>query len=396
MFFNLSKKPKLLSMDTAASTPVADLVLQNMLPYFSDHSGNSSSIHSEGLLAKTALTESRNQVSRELGALSDEIIFTAGGSEGNALAIAGAALAFYAKFGHGGRIITFATEHRSVLQTFQSLDQTIFEVIVLPVNTDGSYDLKILREAITSDTILVSVSYANNEIGTIAPLADIAKIIRRARKVFKSSYPLFHTDACQAPRFLPLGVPVLGVDLMTLNGSKIYGPKGVGALYKKRGVDIRPLVYGGGQESGLRAGTENIPGIVGFASALSLCSKNREEESSSLFGLREYFFQEIKKYIPNIVIHGSTYNRLPNNINITIPKVEAEWLVIQLDAQGILVSTGSACSSANMDDKHVLKALYGANVPIEGSVRITLDREATVADIDRLVKAIVSIERKQV
>jgi cysteine desulfurase len=237
----------------------------------------------------------------------------------------------------------------------------------------------------------LSFAYGNNEIGTIFPLAEIGRLVRRAREKLASPYPYFHTDACQAPRFLPLQVSRLGVDLVTINSGKIYGPKGTGALYRSRLVELEPVVYGGGQEDGYRSGTVNVPAVVGLAAALQLCEEKREVEAASLLRLRDYILIKLKGELSKVILHGSQENRLSNNINITLPGVEAEWAVIQLDALGIATATGSACSSGRNDERYILAALYGDKAPVEGSIRITLPRQFSRREADRLVAALVSI-----
>ncbi len=387
------KRPKRLYLDTAAATPVAAKVVAAMKPYAAGVFGNPGSIHREGVVAAVGLEKARTAIANILFARPAEIIFTAGGTESNNLAIFGVAERFAKERGGPGQIITLATEHKSVLAPLAALAQKGWDIRVLPVARGGELNLKLLEKEISPATALVSIAYANNEIGTITPLSAIAKIIRRVRKDQPDVYPLFHTDACQAPRFLSLKVDTLGVDLMTLNGSKMYGPKGSGVLYAAARAALFPLFYGGGQEGGLRAGTANVAGAIGFAAALRLCEEKRAVEAARLASLRDYFLAEAKKIIPGLIIHGSEINRLPNNINITIPGVEAEWAVIQFDARGIACSTGSACSVRSAADHHILTALYGAAAPTEGAVRFTLGREAKKKDMDKLLAATAAIFR---
>ncbi|MEK7136215.1 MAG: aminotransferase class V-fold PLP-dependent enzyme, partial [Patescibacteria group bacterium] len=261
MFFLKPKKNKRVYLDTAAATPVDKRVRRALEPYLSFQFGNPGSIHQEGVLAKQAVTQARIMVAQSLVCLPEEIIFTSGGTESNNLAIVGTALLYEKKHGQLGRLITTAIEHRSILEPAQYLKSRGWDIVILPVAPAGSLDLKKLEQEITPNTALVSLGYGNNEIGTIFPVREVAKIIRRFRKNNLTTYPLFHLDACQAPRFLPLRTAKLGVDLLTINGSKIYGPKGSGVLYKRKEIEIAAVVYGGGQESGMRSGTENVAGI---------------------------------------------------------------------------------------------------------------------------------------
>jgi cysteine desulfurase len=289
-------------------------------------------------------------------------------------------------------IIVSAIEHASVLQPAKELEKRgEVALTVLPVDKDGVVDLKVLKESLRPETILVSIMFANNEIGTIQPIKEIAKILRdfrRERGLNKdhANYPYFHTDACQATRFFDLDTRKLGVDLMTINANKMYGPKGGGALYVRRGVKVAPLLYGGGQEGTLRSGTENVSGIVGLAKAFVLATKFRDKETKNLNKLRDYAIKKIQKEIPGTILNGSATNRLPNNLNFTFPGVDAEWLVLQLDAKGISCSTGSACSFNTKDESYVIMALGKTEADAKSSVRFSLGRETTKSDLDILIK----------
>ncbi len=344
--------------------------------------GNPSSIHAEGVLAAAKLAEARRKVAGVLACQPDEIIFTSGGTESNNLAVFGV--------GKGHRVFS-SIEHSSILQT--DLRATF-----VPVDADGLVNLKDLKKALRPETVLVSIAYANNEIGTIQPIREIAKIIRHYRKANSSkltanSFPLFHTDACQAPRYLDLNVARLGVDLMSLNGAKVGGPKGVGCLYVRRGIKLQPMLVGGGQERGLRAGTENVEGIIRFAKALEAAAKNREKESKRLSALRDYFISKLLKN-SGTELNGSPAARLPNNINISFQDVLAEQLVIELDAKGVAASTGSACSAQTKDESYVIIALGKSTAEAQNSIRFTLGPEMTKSDINYVLKVLPLIIKK--
>ena len=406
----LKKAKKRIYLDTAASTPLDPRVVKAMTPYLSGSFGNPSSLHQEGVMAQTALEEARKRIATVLGAHADEIIFTSGGTEGDNLAILGVARGLLArnKIKKPGHIITTAIEHRAILEPCAQLEKEGWVVTYVSVGKDGLVKLDELKKALRPDTVLVSIMYANNEIGTIEPIKEVAKILRHYRKeqgedstpsnspfVKGERLPYLHTDACQAPRFLPLGVEQLGVDLLTINGSKIYGPKGTGVLFARRNTFLEPLAYGGGQERGLRSGTEPVAGIVGLATALEIANKEREKESARLSKLRDYFIAELQK-LPGVKINGSETERLPNNINATF-EVFGELLVLRLDAAGIACSTGSACSAHHKDDAHVIISLGKTKVDADNTVRFTLGRETSLADIKYTVKVIREIlEKKEI
>ncbi len=374
--------------DTAATTPIDRRVLAILWSHLKNSFGNASSLYLEGVKADRLLQMARREVATVLSAQPDEIIFTSGGTESNVLALRGAYEAFKQATGHDGEIIVSATEHQSILEAAKSCERLGAKVIVLPVDQQGFVDPKSLEEVLSDKTVIVSIAYANNEIGTIAEVSGIAKVLRHWRKQNgDSQYPYFHTDACQAPRFLPLKVEALGVDLLTLNGSKIYGPKGVGVLYVRRGKHLIPILPGGGQEFGLRSGTQNVPAIIGLAQVLRLADRLREKEVFRLSNLRDQLMTLIKESVPEAVFYGPTGDkRLANNINVGWPGIEAEEVVIGLDVLGVAVSTGSACSSKAKPESHVLKAL-GVGDKMT-SVRITLDRDASPKDILRIVNSL--------
>ena len=364
-------------LDHAATTPVDERVLEAMLPYFTARPGNPSSIHQAGRAALEALDDARETVAAVLGASRKEIIFTGGGSEADNLAIKGVALA-QRQAGKGAHVITSAIEHHAVLHAVEYLEAFGFETTVLPVDADGLVRPGDLRAAIRPDTVLVSLMYANNEIGTIQPLAELGAICR------EHGVPL-HTDAVQAAGSLALNVDALNVDLLTLAAHKFYGPKGVGALYVRRGTPLLPQINGGGQERRRRAGTENVAGIVGMATALRLAEERRESYAGDSAALRDRLIAGVLRRIPYSSLNGHPARRLPNNVNIAFEFVEGESVLLLLDQQGIAASSGSACTSGSLEASHVLLAL---GVPYEraiGSVRFTLGTSTTAGEIDELL-----------
>ncbi len=364
---------KKIYLDHAATTPVDARVLKAMLPFFSKKFGNPSSFHSLGLEAKKALDSSREKIARLLNCLPEEIIFTGSGTESCNLAIKGAALANRRK---GKHIITSKIEHHAVLNSCEWLEKEMgFEITCLGVDCNGLVDPKDVEKAIRSDTVLISIMYANNEIGAIQPIREIARIARK-KKV------LFHTDACQAAGFLEINAEKLGVDLMTINGSKVYAPKGTGLLFVKKGVELMPLVHGGAHEFGLRAGTENVAGIVALAAALEIAQRERKRESKRLSVLRDYFIKEILKRVPRTILNGHPTKRLPNNANVSFLDVEGESVLLHLDSFGICASTGSACSSQSLDPSHVILAIRPHYEAAHGSIRFSLGRKTTKKEID--------------
>src|SRR5262245_4590009 len=361
-------------LDHAATTPADKRVLQAMLPYFTDQPGNPSSIHRAGRAALEALDDAREAVAAVLGASRKEIIFTGGGSEADNLAIKGVALA-QRQAGKGAHIITSAIEHHAVLHAFDYLESFGFETTVLPVDSAGLVRPDDLRAAIRPDTVLVSIMYANNEIGTIQPLAELGAICR------ERGVPL-HTDAVQAAGSLSLNVNELNVDLLTLAAHKFYGPKGVGALYVRRGTPLIPQINGGGQERRRRAGTENVAGIVGLATALRLAEERRPSYVTHCTGLRDQLVSGVLARIPYSSLNGHPTRRLPNNANIAFEYIEGESVLLLLDQHGVAASSGSACTSGSLEASHVLVAL---GLPFEraiGSVRFTMGCATTADDID--------------
>lgn len=394
------KLKKRIYLDHAASTPI-DKIVAKKIASASKLFANSSAIYRSGVEAKTLIEESRKKISDALFAHSDEIIFTGSGTESDALAIIGVVRSYKKGKPH---IITTIIEHSAVLLNCKILEMNgEAEVTYLPINEKGIINPKDIRDSLKENTILVSVMYANNEIGTIQPITEIAKVIRHFRKNKNTNFPFFHTDACQAMNYLPTeNIEKLGVDMLTFNSSKIYGPKGVGVLYKKRGVILEPLYRGGGQEFGLRSGTENLSDIVGIASALEETNRVKEKESMRLTKIRDYGIEKLlelsKTSGHEIILNGDKDNRLPNNINISISNISSELLVIELDAKGIEVSAKSACKSNEPDESYVITALRQAEgMPIkttDGSLRISLGRQTTKTDIDSLVSSLSAILEK--
>lgn len=376
-------------LDYAATTPLDPGVKDAMEPYMQEQYGNPSSLHKKGREARQAMENARIRMALHFSARPSEIVFTGSGTEAINLAIMGAARK-RAQAGAGKHLVTTRIEHHAVLRAHEALEREGFEVTYVKVNRDGLVEPDAIRAALRPDTILVSVMYANNEIGTIQPIVEIGRVLKEFRGGKNATYdlqpktynpPLFFVDVCQAAGAFDLNVERLGADMIAINGSKIYGPKGVGALYVRRGVSINPIIHGGGQEQGLRSGTENVAGIVGLAAALDIAEQERERENARLTELRDWFIAEVKKRIPDAVLNGHATERLPNNINISIPGLEGEAAVLFLDTKGVYVSTGSACSSTSLEPSHVIAALGMPRAYAEGSLRITLGRQTTKDDL---------------
>jgi cysteine desulfurase len=364
-------------LDYAATTPTDTYVLQEMQNYFSPLYGNPSSLHTSGRRSLLAITSARENIARILGVSPDEIIFTGGGTESDNLAILGVARA---NKKYGNHIIISSIEHKAVLEAARVLKSEGFCVSIASVDEHGVLDIDECMSLVRKETILVSVMYANNEIGTVEPIQKLANKIKDMRGRLHT--PLLHTDACQAVGYLDIDIPRIGVDLLTLNGSKIYGPKGIGVLYKRKDVIIEPLIVGGGQENALRAGTEAVPLIVGMCLALEKAEQMRESETKRLEILREYFTQGIKNSIPTARINGHPTIHLPNIVHITVPCIEGESMVLLLDAVGVEVATGSACSAQDLKPSHVLSAIGQDENIIHGSIRFSMGRHTTKEHID--------------
>lgn len=370
-------------MDYAATTFVKPEVLKEMNPYFTEYFGNPSSVYYISRKTKMAIVKARESVSKTINANKDEIFFTSGGSEADNWAIKGIALANGNK---GRHIITTKIEHHAVLNTCRYLEKHGFEISYLQVDKSGRVNLESLRKAIREDTILVSVMFANNEIGTLEPIEEIGKLCREKGI-------LFHTDAVQAVGNVPIDVQKMNIDLLSMAAHKFYGPKGMGALYIKKGIKIDGLIQGGSQERGRRAGTENIPGIVGMGKALSLASENMNEESKRLTYLRDRLIDGLLK-IPGTRLNGDRTNRLPGNVNVTFDSVDGEVLVMALDDIGIYASTGSACSAGSIEPSHVLTAIGLSDKNAKSSLRLTLGAKTTEEDVDYAVSSLNEIISK--
>lgn len=396
---------KRIYLDNASTTLIDPRVLHEVSFHLKNTFGNAGSIHSEGVIAKKVLDESRKKVAGILGAHSDEIVFTSGGTESNNLAILGTVAKLLDRIKNKElriknekkiHVITSVIEHSSILECFKELEKKGVEVTYLPVTPEGIVDLVAFKKALRPETVFVSVQYANNEIGTIQPIREISKMLKHFRNNLTLSakrYPLFHTDASQAPVYLDCNVERLGVDLLTLDGHKIYGPKGIGALYIKRGVSILPIIFGGGQERNLRAGTENVPMIAGFAKALEICAGESIKESKRIAVLRDWLLDIILNNFSKVVLNGDRLNRLPNNINISIPEIDTEFLTLQLDAKGISISTKSACLG-HIGNSYVVKVLGGDLWRANNTIRITLGRFTKKSDINFFYKKLSEILKK--
>jgi len=371
-------------MDHSATTPVAPEVLEAMLPYFRERFGNPSSLHSFGLEARTALEESREKVARLLGADPEEIIFTSGGTESDNLALKGIA---YKNRSEGRHIVTTSIEHPAVLEVSRELERQGFQVTYVAVDHDGLVDLSALEGALRKDTILISVMHANNEVGTIQPLEKIGQMAEE-RDIY------FHTDAVQTAGKIPVRVKDLGADLLSLSAHKLYGPKGIGALYVRKGSRIQSITEGGGHERGMRSGTENVAGIVGLGRAADLAREIMHEEMERLTRLRDSLAELVLGRVEKAWINGSMTRRLPSNLNFGFEYVEGESLLLYLDSKGIAVSTGSACSSHKLEPSHVLLALGLKPEQCHGSLRITMGRSNSKDDVDYVAECIAeAVER---
>lgn len=385
-------RPVLAYLDNAAATSLDKRVLKAMMPYFSDIPANPSSLHAPGQAADAALKQARKSIAEHLNGHEDEIIFCSGGTESDNLAVLGtiSASAKFIKTNHGAgvvpHVITTAIEHHAVLEPLLHLQKTgAIELSLINPDKDGLVAVDDVLLAVKKTTVLISVMYANNEIGTLQPIAEIGKGVLKYRKQNNSVYPYFHSDACQAAGYLDLNVEKLHVDLLTLNGGKIYGPKGTGLLFVRRGTKIGAQILGGGQEKGLRSGTENVPGIVGLAKALEIAQQERIKESARLTVLRDRLIKGLLK-IPKSRVNGHPIMRLPNNVNISFMDIEGEAAMLYLDAKGIACSTGSACASTSLDPSHVILALGMSYEAAHGSLRFSLGRQTTREQVDRVIK----------
>ena len=363
---------KMIYLDNAATTKTRPEVVEAMLPYFTESYGNPSSVYTFSAKSKEAVTKAREIIADSLGVKSNEIYFTAGGSEADNWALVAAAEAYEAK---GKHIITSKIEHHAILHTCEYLEKRGYEVTYLDVDENGVVKLDELKKAIRPDTILISIMFANNEIGTIEPIKEIGAIA-------KEHGILFHTDAVQAYGHVPISADEYNIDMLSASGHKINGPKGIGFLYIRKGVKIRSFIHGGAQERRRRAGTENVPGIVGFGKAVQLAMDEMEERTKKEVEMREYLMEKVLREVPFTRINGSRTSRLPNNINFAFQFIEGESLLIKLDMAGICGSSGSACTSGFLDPSHVLLAIGLPHEIAHGSLRLTLSEENTMEEMD--------------
>ena len=364
-------------LDHAATTAVKPEVLNEMLPYYTERYGNASTIYSLGREARKGLDAARTQVAKAINASLDEIIFTGSGTEADNQAI-NCALALQKK---GKHIITSAIEHHAVLHAAEGLKKHGFKLTLLPVDEYGLVSPESLEKSMTDETVLVSIMMANNEVGTIEPIAELAAIA-------KARGAAFHTDAVQAVGSIPVDVKALGVDMLSLSAHKFYGPKGVGALYVRKGFRVAPFVLGGAQEKNKRAGTENIAGIVGLGKAIELATGDLDARSKRILALRDALIEGVMAKFPGSTLNGHRTERLPGNVNISFPYVESESLLIHLDFEDILASSGSACTSGSLEPSHVLMAMGATHEQAQGSLRMTLGDENTEADVDKTIEAL--------
>lgn len=378
------KTNKAIYLDHAATTYTKKEVLEEMLPYFTEHFGNPSSIHKFGRDVRNSVDNAREKIAKALGALPEEIYFTAGGSESDNWAVKGIA---YANKNKGNHIITTQIEHHALLHSCEYLEKEGFEVTYLPVDQYGMVSLEAVRNAITDKTILISIMYANNEIGTIQPIAEIGRLARE-----KGIY--FHTDAVQAVGSVKIDVKEQNIDLLSLSAHKFYGPKGIGVLYIRKGVKLFNLIHGGAQERGRRAGTENVPGIVGLAKAIELATDNLKEHSSRITALRNKLIKGVMDNIPYTRLNGHPEKRLPGNANFCFRYIEGEALLLNLDMKGIAGSSGSACTSGSLDPSHVLLSIGLPHEIAHGSLRLSIGDVNTEEDIDYVLEVLPEIVEK--
>lgn len=374
-------------MDNSATSPVNHEVFEEMKPYFEENFGNASTLYELGRVSQRAVHHAREQVADLINADVNEIIFTSGGTESDNMVLKGIALKQHSKATEDNaknHIITSQIEHPAILETCRFLEKYGFEVTYLPVDSDGIVDLEALEDAIKDETILISIMHANNEIGTVEPIKEIGEIAHKHNV-------LFHTDAVQSAGKVPIDVKDQNVDLLSISSHKLYGPKGVGAVYIKKGVRIEKLIHGGGQERGLRSGTENVPGIVGFGKACEIAKRDMEKNNEYLINIRDQIIDKVLKEVPESYVNGSLEHRLPNNVHLRFSGIEGESLLLKLDAKGIQSATGSACSSRKLEPSHVLMAIGLDPALAHGSLRLSLGLEDKPEDIDYVVDSIIDV-----
>ena len=388
MFF--TQKPKRIFLDYASTTPTSREVVKQMEKYQSEVFANPSALYSEALVAKEAVKESREKVADIMNCRSNEIIWTSGGTEGNNLALLGVFEAHKSET-FQPHFVTSVIEHPAILEVFKEIEKRGGEVTYVSVGAPGIVSYKAIQNSLKSNTVLVSITYASNEIGTVQPIREIGRVIKEYRAKNSTPLPYFHTDACQASLYLSLDVLKLGVDMMTLDGIKMYGPKGFGMLFVKNNTKIHSIHFGGGQEKGLRSGTENVPGIVGFTKALEIADSLKDSESARLQKIRDYGIEKILKNFSKAQLNGSQDYRLPNNINICFDGLDAEFAVIALDVAGVSASYSSSCQTLKEDSSsYVVESLGRADCKLS-SLRFTLGRESKISDIDFLLIALKKI-----
>ena len=368
-------------LDHNATTPTHPEVLEAMLTYFNDSFGNPSSVHQFGQQARKAIDEAREKVANFISAKPEEIVFTSGGTEADNFAIKGV---IYANEQNGGHIITSSIEHHAVLNPCEYLEKKGFKVTYLPVDKYGLIDPEETKKAITKETILITIMHANNEVGTIEPIAEIGRIAKERNITL-------HTDAVQSAGKIPVSVNELHVDLLSLSGHKIYGPKGIGVLYIRKGTRIQPLIHGGHHEKNRRAGTENVPAIVGLGKAIEIAKDTMEKESIRLTNLRNKLCGGIAEKIDHVLLNGHPGKRLPNTLNMSFEFVEGESIILNLDLKGIAVSSGSACTSGSLEPSHVLKAMGVEPAIAQGSIRFSLGKDNTEEDVDYVLEVLPEI-----
>ena len=379
-------------LDNSASTAVDERVLAAMEPYWRNIIGNAGSIHKEGRDAQAAVEDARAVVAKALHTLPGNIIFTSGGTESNNQAIQGVVRErVHAKYRKSDlTIVTSQVEHKSILDTFSKLEEDEVHIVCVPTDAEGKVNLEVLEESIKEGTVLISLIYVNNEIGTIQDIESVMRIVRKHRKQSDSQYPLVHLDASQAPAWVGVHTEKLGVDFISLDSQKLYGPKGVGCLYVRDREMIHPILYGGGQEMGLRPGTPPTPLIVGFARALELVEEERDSYVTTIGELRDWCIEAVQSALPGTVINGPLDEwRIAGNISFSFPDIEGEQLVIELDAHGIATSTGSACLSEETAGSHVIKALCKEGIDPNGTLRITMSRTTTRTEIETATKQLI-------
>lgn len=376
-----ASQTKRIYLDHNATTPVHPEVLEAMLPYFKERFGNASSIHGFGREAKVALEESREKVAKLINASPQEIYFTSGGTEADNLAVKGTA---FANRNKGKHIITSKIEHHAILESCKFLEKEGFEVTYLPVDKYGFVDPDDLKKAFREDAILVSIMHVNNEVGTIEPIEKLCEITKE-----KGAY--FHTDAVQSIGKIPVDVQKLNVDMLSMSAHKIYGPKGVGAIYIRKGTRITSWSHGGHHERSRRAGTENIPGIVGLAKAVEIACRDMEEQSNHLKNLSETFYRKLTQTIPDVILNGHLEKRIPNTLNLSFKAVEGESIILSLDLKGVAVASGSACTSGTLEPSHVLSAMGISPEIAQGAIRFSFGRENTREDVKYVVEILPEI-----